>query len=201
MQEQRVADSQQEVSRIDYSWNGGVIIDFAEKRRLREMRRARIGEWIAGIADVEEEEREDGGEDEERCLGGEGKKEALEEVKVNGRMEEEEEESDMVEREKVNKGKERAVEDSREDLFHDCLETLERTEDNEDGDLIVSSREEENGEEMRKEEWQTCPHRYPEAIRDWERTVKASRAQASNAADMAAKERLSGTRLSYGRGS
>ncbi|KAH6860953.1 hypothetical protein BKA58DRAFT_43064 [Alternaria rosae] len=32
-QERRVADSQVEIGRIDYSWNGGDVIDFAERRR------------------------------------------------------------------------------------------------------------------------------------------------------------------------
>ena len=213
-QEQRVADSQAEIGRIDYSWDRGEIIDFAERKRLKKLRRVRTAEWIGGLGEghAEGEKKEGGrGRAEERMEGGEEQKVdvrdgAGEEMKtheegemrkgINGTETDSDTDSETV-KAKVWKGKERAVEQDSEDSCFSCLEAQVKMEEQE-GDVLKECKRGRNDEDD-DEISQTGSDKYPEWVSRWKQVVMASRARVGSPAYRAAEQRLSGTRLSYRR--
>ena len=212
-QERRVADSQAEIGRIDYSWDGGEIIDYAEKTRLRKLRRVRTAEWIGGLGEGHAEgekkeegrggagEKEESGEEEKVDVGVGEEMEIHEEAEmrkgINGTETDSETDSAETVKEKVWKGKERAVEQDSEGSCSSCLEAQGKIEEQE-GDVpkeCTRGQNDEDDDEMS----QTCLDKYPEWASSWKRVVMASRAQAGSPAYRAAEQRLSDTRLSYRR--
>ncbi|KAI4945967.1 hypothetical protein J4E91_007408 [Alternaria rosae] len=198
-QERRVADSQAEIGRIDYSWNGGDVIDFAERRRLK---RVRTAEWVDGLGEghAEGEKKEGGrmgceGEEEGKAKGENwGEMEIREEAvmwqDINGTETDSEKDSETV--------KEKVWKEEEEDSFFKCLETMEKTEGQED-DVLNECKREQDDENDDDEVSRSSSEIYPEWIGSWKNVVMASRAQVGSPAYRAAEEQLSGTRLSYHR--
>ena len=212
-QERRVADSQAEIGRIDYSWDGGEIIDYAERTRLRKLRRVRTAEWIGGLGEGHAEgerkeggrggagEGEEGGEEENVDVRDGEEMEIHEEAEmrkgINGTETDSETDSAETVKEKVWKGKERAAEQDTEDSCSSCLGVQGKIEEQED-DVLKECKRGQNDEDD-DEMSQTGSDKYPEWVNSWKKVVMATRAQVGSPAYRAAEQRLSGTRLSYRR--
>jgi len=156
------------------------------------------------------EEKEESGEEEKADVGdGEkkakvGNREGMEiheeaEMRkgINGAETDSKTDSAETVKEKVWKGKERAVEQDSEGSCSSCLEAQGKIEEQE-GDVpkeCTRGQNDEDDDEMS----QTCLDKYPEWASSWKRVVMASRAQAGSPAYRAAEQRLSDTRLSYRR--
>ena len=116
---------------------------------------------------------------------------------INGTETDSETDSETAVKEKVWKGKERAVEQDTEDSCSSCLGAQGKIEEQE-GDVLeecTRGQKDEDDDEMS----QTGSDKYPEWVNSWKKVVMASRAQVGSPAYRAAEQRLSGTRLSYRR--
>ncbi|KAI4687538.1 uncharacterized protein J4E88_003128 [Alternaria novae-zelandiae] len=209
-----------------------------ERTRLRKLRRVRTAEWIGGLGEGhaegerkeggrggagEKEEKEEGGEEEKVDVGdgeekleegGEEEKADVgdgEEMETHEEAESDSETSSETVKEKVWKGKERAVEQDSEGSCSSCLEAQGKIEEQE-GDVLKECKREQNDEdddedndegddedddEDNDELSQTGSDKDPEWVKSWKQVVMASRAQVGSPAHRAAEQRLSGTRLSY----
>ena len=182
----------------------------------------RTAEWLAGLGEGHAEgekkeggrggagEKEESGEEEKVDVGvGEekakvGNREGMEiheeaEMRkgINGAETDSKTDSAETVKEKVWKGKERAVEQDSEGSCFSCLGAQGKIEEQE-GDALkecTRGQKDEDDDELS----QTDSDKYPEWVSSWKQVVMASRAQVGSPAYRAAEQRLSDTRLSYHR--
>ena len=112
---------------------------------------------------------------------------------TNGTETDSETSSETV-KEKVWKGKERAVEQDSEGSCSSCMGAQGKIEEQED-DVLKECKRGQNDEDD-DEMSQTGSDKCPEWVSSWKQVVMASRAQVGSPAYRAAEQRLSGTRLS-----